>query len=211
MSELELLEQFSKVKIAEKARTELNKANGCKVKGFSTNCHNYSRDSTVYSMAESIFKNKLLNSGFSKADFIHEFPVTVRDKKGQIHRYHLDFYFPKLKLAIEINPEFHYSYEPVVIRDKIRNLVLLRYGIRTLEIHVEIENYSQVHKNITSLNKADVKQVLKTLRALRHKPSIETLDYYNVSNRTKKNKVVPIGSNSLNIPLDTLESYKNVR
>ena len=39
----------------------------------------------------------------------------------------------------------------------------------------------------------------------------ETLDYYNVSNRTKKNQVVPIGSNSLNIPSDNLESYKNVK
>jgi len=33
----------------------------------------------------------------------------------------------------------------------------------------------------------------------------------NVSNRTKKNQVVPIVSNSLNIPSDTLESYKNVK
>jgi len=79
-----------------------------------------------------------------------------------------------------------------------------------------LEQFSKVkiaEKARTELNKANgyVKQVLKTLRALRHKPSIETLDYYNVSNRTKKNQVVPIGSNSLNIHSDTLESYKNVK
>ena len=39
----------------------------------------------------------------------------------------------------------------------------------------------------------------------------ETLDYYNVSNRTKKNQSVPNIPKPLIASLNTLESYKNVK
>jgi len=202
MSELELLEQFSKVKIAEKARTELNKANGCKVKGFSANCHNYSRDSTVYSMAESIFKDKLLNSGLSKEHWIHEYPIQVKDVSGKSHTYHIDFYFPKQRLAVEINPMFHYNYAPVALRDQLRAKILSRYGIKTLDIKVNIRQLP--HSQITSLDKADVVRAIKLLRSLKNHPNSGVLDHYITNHR-----VTPISKAVTSFPIKNCDKRVN--
>src|SRR5208282_962406 len=119
-----------------------------------------------YSLAERIFKDILSHSGLN--DCIHEHKIRVKDAIGKVHNYHIDFYFPNQRIAIEINPDFHYDYEPVVVSDKLRTQILKRYGITVIGIHVNIRQLP--HSQLTTLDKSDVKSTLSLLRKLKNKP-----------------------------------------
>ena len=127
-----------------------------------------------YSLAERIFKESLINNGLT--DWIHEHKIKLRMPLGKIHIYHIDFYFPNQRIAVEINPDFHYDYEPVVVCDKLRTQVLSRYGITVIGIHVNIRQLP--HSQITTLDKSDVKNTLSLLRKLKDISSLETLSAY---------------------------------
>lgn len=118
----------------------------------------------------------LKSNGFN--DFIHEFPIKVKDSLGTWHIYHLDFYFPAFKLAIEINPAFHYTYETVAIRDTIRNKLLSRKAhIKTLNVDLVFKTKKKIQ--YTSLEQKSVKKALKTLKRMStKKPHKETLLAY---------------------------------
>ena len=174
MNEKELCIQLFGIHKAIKQKTLDNKANGITRKGFSANSHNYKRSHTDYSLAERIFKDTLLHKKLT--DWIHEHNIKVKDSLGKIHNYHLDFYFPNQRIAIEINPDFHYDYEPVVVCDKLRSQVLSRYGITVIGIHVNIRQLP--HSQITTLDKSDVKNTLSLLRKLKDISSLETLSAY---------------------------------
>ena len=159
--------------------TELNKLNNKNVKGFSANEHNYKRSSKQYSEAEQLFKDVLDLAGLKEnLDYFHEFKIKVRDVHNRIHVYHLDFYFPTLKICVEINPLFHYRYEVVAIRDKLRASLLKRkLNIKTLDLRV----YMKTRKGKT-YKALDVKQCDKIINEILnkiHKPHKETLLFYN--------------------------------
>jgi very-short-patch-repair endonuclease len=135
IQEIELTKQCRLNEIETKNITLYNKTINKKIKGFSANCHNYNRNKNVYSEAENQFKELLEQHNIK--DYLHEFKVKVRDIRGKIRTYHIDFYFPSLKLAIEINPMFHYTFKTVVTRDKLRALLLKKnYHINTIDIKV---------------------------------------------------------------------------
>ena len=174
LNEKELCYQLSGIRHQIKQKTIDNRTNGIKRKGFSANSHNYKRSAKEYSLAERIFKESLINSGLT--DWIHEHKIKVKDAIGKIRIYHIDFYFPNQRIAIEINPDFHYDYEPVVVCDKLRSQVLSRYGITVIGIHVNIRQLP--HSQITTLDKSDVKNTLSLLRKLKDISSLETLSAY---------------------------------
>jgi hypothetical protein len=61
---------------------------------------------------------------------IHEHPL-----RGSIGTFHVDFYLPSKRIAIETDPELHSTYEPVVLRDARRNEELAEmHGVVTLRI-----------------------------------------------------------------------------
>jgi hypothetical protein len=141
IAEIELTKQCRLNDIEVRNITAYNKLIHKKVKGFSANYHNYLKDKSSYSIAERQFKELLEHCGLN--DFIHEFKVKVRDFKGTNHTYHMDFYFPLFKIAIEINPLFHYTYNSVAMRDKLRAKLLKRKAhIETIDIKV----YQKVRK-----------------------------------------------------------------
>ena len=202
LSERELSQECFKINQDVKAKTIANKTLNSKIKGFSANSHNYGRTKNVYSLAENIFKDKLLNSGLSKEHWIHEYPIQVKDVSGKSHTYHIDFYFPKQRLAVEINPMFHYNYAPVALRDQLRAKILSRYGIKTLDIKVNIRQLP--HSQITSLDKADVVRAIKLLRSLKNQPNSGVLDHYITNHR-----VTPISKAVTSFPIKNCDKRVN--
>jgi len=137
-----------------------------KGKGFA-NSHilNPSRKNNVYTQAESKFK--ALIEAF-ELNSLHEWCIPIKDSENKSHFYKLDFYFPESKIAVEISPDFHFSYKPVFIRDKIRKLALnKKFGIAVYTV--------KAGKN----NEIDVKYARNVLRIIKAaQTSPETLEYY---------------------------------
>lgn len=178
-TEIATINHLKRLDIIKNEITELNKLNNKNVKGFSANQHNYKRSSKQYSEAEQLFKDALNLAGLKEnLDYFHEHKVKVRDVHNRIHVYHLDFYFPSLKICVEINPMFHYTYEVVAIRDKLRASLLKRkLNIKTLDLKV----YMKTRKGKTYMA-LDVKQCDKILNEILnkiHNPHKETLLFYN--------------------------------
>jgi very-short-patch-repair endonuclease len=63
-------------------------------------------------------------------EFLRYYPLTISRQKP-IDNYILDFYCPKLKLAIEIDGDTHYTKEGIV-NDKKRTKILESYNIKVL-------------------------------------------------------------------------------
>jgi hypothetical protein len=61
---------------------------------------------------------------------VHEHPL-----RGTVGTFHVDFYIPSKRVAIETDPELHSTYEPVVIRDARRNKELVEiHGVHTFRV-----------------------------------------------------------------------------
>jgi very-short-patch-repair endonuclease len=63
-------------------------------------------------------------------ELFRNFPLPILRQKP-INNYIVDFYCPKLKLAIEIDGETHYT-EEGIINDKKRTKILKSYNIKVL-------------------------------------------------------------------------------
>jgi very-short-patch-repair endonuclease len=158
--------------------TKFNKDNHINIKGFSANFHNFKRTSDNFSIAESLFRDVLELNNIS---YLHEFQIKIRDILLNSHSYHLDFFIPEIKLAIEISPLFHFTYKTVATRDKLRESLLLKHGIKTLVIKVHFR--TKKGRTETYLNVKDVQQTLKEIKKLRQKPHKETMLYYCRTNK----------------------------
>jgi hypothetical protein len=155
--------------------TAYNKANHVNIKGFSANFHNCGRNSEHYSIAENLFREQLELNGINT--YLHEHKVTVRDALFNAHIYHLDFYIPDIKLAIEISPLFHFTYKSVAIRDKLRESLLKRkHGINTVVVKVHFRTRKGIME--TYINPVDSKKAINKIRKLSQKPNKETLTFY---------------------------------
>lgn len=156
--QLKLLTVTKNLKDCEKGRA--------KGKGFA-NSHvlNPARKNNVYTVAESKFK--AISDSF-ELKHLHEWQISVKDSENKSHFYKLDFYYPDSKIAVEISPDFHFSYKPVFIRDKIRKLALnKKFGIAVYTVKA------------TKNNEIDVKyarNVLRIIKAAQISP--ETLSWY---------------------------------
>jgi hypothetical protein len=171
--EIQTLKHLSRLDKEKMALTAYNKRNHINIKGFSANFHNWNRNKDNYSIAENLFREQLELNDLT--DYLHEYAIQVKDALLKSHNYHLDFYFPSIKLAIEISPLFHFKYETVAVRDKIRTALLKRkHGIKTIVIKV---HFRTINKRIeTYLNIEDTKQAIKEIKKLkRKKPHKETL------------------------------------
>jgi hypothetical protein len=128
--QLKLLTALKDMKDCEKGKA--------KKAGFGNSLNpNHKRDSKVYTTAENNFKAIADRFGLN---YLHEWQIKAKDSELGLHCYKIDFYFPDFKIAVEINPEFHYSYKPVFIRDKIRKIALKKFGIKTYAIKSDAKN-----------------------------------------------------------------------
>jgi len=155
--------------------TAYNKLNHVAIKGFSANFHNYKRSENNFSIAENLFREQLELNGIT--NWLHEHKVQIKDALNQTHTYHLDFFIPEIKLAIEISPLFHFTYETVAIRDKLRESLLKRkLGINTIVVKVHFRTRKG---NIeTFINNADTVKAIKAIKKLSKKSNPETLTFY---------------------------------
>ena len=174
-SEIATLKTMVKLNKEKERITAWNKANHVEIKGFSVNFHNYARNSDNFSIAENLFREQLELNGIT--NFIHEHKVVIRDALYRAHTYHLDFYIPEIKLAIEISPLFHFTYETVAIRDKLRTSLLKRkLGIETIVVKVHFR--TRKGKLETYINPEDSEKAISEIKKLSEFPSKETLPYY---------------------------------
>lgn len=142
---------------------EKGKAKG---KGFANHLvHNPKRQKDVYTDAE--LKFKAISDSF-ELNHLHEWCVSIKDSENKAHFYKLDFYYPESKIAVEISPDFHFSYKPVFIRDKIRKKALnQKFGIKVFTVKVG------------KFNGIDIKYARKVLRFIKAaQTSPETLEYW---------------------------------
>jgi len=174
-TEIQTLKHLKALDIEKLNITAFNKKNHVNVKGFSANYHNYARTNNNYSIAEKLFQEQLELNGITS--YLHEFKIQVKDALFNSHCYHLDFYIPEIKLAIEISPLFHFTYKTVAIRDKLRESLLKRkHGIKTIVIKVHF----RVKKGHTEtyLNSKDIEIAINLIKKLREIPHKETLNAY---------------------------------
>jgi hypothetical protein len=137
-----------------------------KGKGFSNSLvKNQKRSKDVYTVAEAKFK--AISDSF-ELNHLHEWCIPVKDAELQLHNYKLDFYYPESKIAVEISPNFHFSYKPVFIRDKIRKKALnQKFGIKVFTVKAN------------QFNEIDVKYARNILRIIKAaQTSPETLEYW---------------------------------
>lgn len=173
--ELETLKTLQQLEFIASEKTKRNKQLGTIRKGFSANAHNYSRDAKIFSIAEELFKEVLESEGFK--NYVHELKIIVKDTVLNSHIYHIDFYFPSLKLAIEINPLFHYTYQNVLIRDQLRSKLLARkHGIKTLD--VKVLHKTVKGKFLTQLEPKSTKLAINYLKKHSDKINKQTLSYW---------------------------------
>lgn len=125
------------------------------------------KKSTIYGSSE--FKAfNLLNGFLEKHKAIHEQQLKGKTKKGSKtvpFRFSADFYFPLLKLDLEISPAFHKTYKKVVERDLVRTKLLKeKLGVKTMVI------------GDLDLNEARIEEIKAQIDSLEISP--EVLDYY---------------------------------
>jgi very-short-patch-repair endonuclease len=83
-----------------------------------------------YGKLEIDFLKAVGKKWINKLNIIHEQPF-----RGSIGTYHVDFYVPSKKLAIETDPEFHDTYKKVAERDMRRDRELSEmYNVQTLRV-----------------------------------------------------------------------------
>lgn len=95
------------------------------------------RNPKVYSINEAPIRDELLRMGFVEGkSFFHErrFPGYI-GKNGHKVYYWLDFYLPKMKLAIEADGEVWHNFFDIKERDKNRDRQIFDYhGIKVVRL-----------------------------------------------------------------------------
>ena len=170
--ETELLTELDRLNEIKEKITENNKLKGKKIKGFSSNFHNYKRSKHVFSIAEKQFNNLAIAHGLNLE---HEHKVKVKDVKGKSRNYYLDFFDTETKICIEINPLFHKTYKVVNIRDKLRAFLLKK------KLHIITFNVDVIYRTIKgkTVIKIDVDKSLRVINFIKKaKKSKETLSFY---------------------------------
>jgi len=174
--EYAILKQLRQLKKLKTALTQKNTKKPKYRQGFSSNYHNFKHDNGKYSTAEKLFK-KLLDKHNVK--YVHEYRVKLKDFIGKTHNYYIDFYIPEVKLAIEINPLFHYTYESVKIRDKLKaRLLKRRMHIKTIDIkaYIRVKQKNRIKRLITTIDNTKALNLIQKIK--RMKPNKETLIYW---------------------------------
>jgi len=109
----------------------------------------------VYNKESEKFKRKLLRKNMPKAEVILWTKLKGKELSGykfrrqySVEKFVIDFYCPKLKLAIELDGDSHYV-EGADERDKERQKIIETFGIHFLRF-----NNREIHENIDGvLNK----------------------------------------------------------
>jgi hypothetical protein len=105
--------------------------------GFATIYHNYSHSPDKFSQSEDLVRRALEALGYKKnVDWTHEFAIKGKVGRGERWHYWLDFFMPEHMLDIEVDPKFHSTFTPYLIRCRIRTKRLKRVHIRTKRIQV---------------------------------------------------------------------------
>lgn len=142
------------------------------------NCyHNYNHDKNGFSIAEKQFKDYCLKHGLNLKDLLHEHKIKFKWIKGNTTKssvVHADFLHVPTRIIIEINPMFHYTYQPVVERDARKIKQLRKHGFRVFRIKVFIG--TRKGKYTTKLNLKYANEVVNTIK--RAEESKEQLAYY---------------------------------
>jgi len=110
----------------------------------------------------------LLNGFLEKHKAIHEHKVKGKTSKGTktvSFRFFLDFYLPLKRADLEIDPLFHKTYKPVVIRDKLRDKVLKS------NLHI-----NTIRIGALDLNSEGIRQIKAKIEAIPN--STEILDHW---------------------------------
>jgi very-short-patch-repair endonuclease len=105
-----------------------------------------------YSYAEEFFDRFLKNNNFKiYDDYFREFHVSI---------YRIDFFFPKLRIAIEIDGQQHYKYKNRQISDKKKDALLtsLDYKVVRISFKVLYSNTKIVLSEILEILKNTEKQ-----------------------------------------------------
>lgn len=142
-------------------------------KGFhNSRFHNYTFDPEVFSDAEQQFRDLIRLLGLKESEFLHEKPVKVKIN-GRKRTWHFDFYHIPTRTRIEINPDWHYNYIPVIQLDALKNEVLRdRFNMESLEVKVTYDVKTKKNSIVMS-------DALKALEIVCNKPkSPETLSFY---------------------------------
>lgn len=85
----------------------------------------------AYGKLEIDFVKAVGKDWIRKMGIVHEHPF----RGSSNGTYHVDFYIPSKRIAIETDPELHSTYQPVVVRDIRRNRDLSEiHGVVTLRI-----------------------------------------------------------------------------
>jgi len=127
---------------------------------------NRNRSSKVYTVAESKFRQ--LAESFEIRQYCHELPIKTKNSHDlSLHCYKLDFFFPKCRIAVEISPDFHFSYKHVFIRDKLRKKALKKHGITT---------YTVKSNKFNEINVKYARKILHLIKAAHTSP--ECLEYW---------------------------------
>lgn len=146
-------------------------------KGFHNGFHNQNHDKNSFSIAEQQFKDYCFKHGIDIKDLLHEHKVKFKWVKGSTTKssiVHPDFLHITTRIIIEINPMFHYTYKPVVVRDARKIKQLRKHGYKVFRIKVFIGTVKG--KYTTKLNLKYANKVVNIMK--RAKQSREQLGYY---------------------------------
>lgn len=76
--------------------------------------------------------------GDGEFDWIRQYPIpSSTDSMGRQKYYSIDFYCPRLKLALEVDGHFHFT-DSGIERDRVRDLVLKAAGIHPIHVPVSL-------------------------------------------------------------------------
>lgn len=142
-------------------------------KGFHNCFHNYGHDGEVFTESEQLYMD-IIAKEFPELPVLHETLMKFNEDGNKSH-YWVDFFFPTLRIVVEINPAWHEHYEPVVARDKVKaRLLATRQNI--LSIPVRIKGKIVNGRWQPRLNQEDTRKSLKILKEAQISP--ECLNYY---------------------------------
>lgn len=133
-----------------------------------------------YSYAEDFFERFLENNKFKLGiDYVREF---------QVSRYRIDFFFPKLKLAIEIDGQQHYKYKNRQISDKSKDNLLksLDYKVLRISFKALFNNTKQILEKVLNILKNTKEQEVEIKNLT--KVQLKTLNLLDEINKRKELK-----------------------
>jgi len=114
----------------------------------------------AFNKADEKIKRRMLRKNMPQAEVILWSKLKDKGLKGykfrrqySVEKFVIDFYCPKLKLAIELDGDSHFI-EDAVIRDKERQTIIESYGITFLRF-----TNREVYENVEGILKEVVKYI----------------------------------------------------